>query len=217
MTKQQDIVTEFSFETKLYIKIAKAVEWARGWQLGDCVIRSSGSMIKKWQITYIEPQYGLVYGRALLRSNTLGKDIINLTDGWQHYVIDPDQVEAMLLGQEYDPWESIREYDKEMKALRSALRQERFNISNNASDKELMDIFKPHKYVWMIPKHVQLQELVGVKCEITFVGPNAIELIALDTQKTFWRSWDIVRGYQIFFKEPVLAEQICDLIKSKQR
>lgn len=77
------------------------------YNLNDVVVDESTGI--KYKITYVDPTYRLLYGRRICNSGALSKNIFHITGLYTTFIADVDQVNAVLLGEDYDPAAKSRE------------------------------------------------------------------------------------------------------------
>ena len=78
--------------------------------IGDVLIDQTHNW--KYRITYIDPDR-LIYGRRIMNTGGLSRNIMHLTGASTTFIHDPDQANAILLGEVYDPAAKQRQKAKE--------------------------------------------------------------------------------------------------------
>ena len=72
------------------------------YRVGDVLVDTDTKY--KYMVTYIDPEFNLIYGRRILRRGGLSQRRHHITGMFATFELDKDQVNAMLLGTEYKPW-----------------------------------------------------------------------------------------------------------------
>jgi hypothetical protein len=113
--EEEALLISESSETTHFKFINQKIQAYKQFIVGDVVIDTYTK--KKYMITYIDPDFGLIYGRFICNSGRLGKNIHHITAMYTTFEHDKEQVDAMLLGDTYDPTAKSRALAKQKREI----------------------------------------------------------------------------------------------------
>lgn len=109
-----------------YKYIHQKIAAYKGFRIDDILVEQGSNF--KFKITYID-SFGLIYGRRIILTGALGKNILHITGHHNTFILDPDQANAILLGEAYDP---VAKAKQESKDRRKASRERNKKIGGRA-------------------------------------------------------------------------------------
>lgn len=116
----------------------------------DDVLIDESSKIK-YRITYIEPRFKLIYGRRVCISGALSKNLHHITGMHSTFIQDPDQINALLLGEEYNPSAKLKMESQQKKDAFKQRKKQRCKIPKGNDDSKTwcMENMKIGQDIWI--------------------------------------------------------------------
>ena len=159
----------------------------------------------KYMVTYIDDVYGLIYGRKICKTGRLSKNIVNITNLYTMMEIDAEQVNSMLLGDDYDPAANAKAITKAKQKIYRIRVKERFTGFKGLSNDELAKLVPKHlskgQQLWIVYTNDDSQ-VAHHKCTITNVHKDGITIQTIGDNYLRNIQWHSFSWYNFYFSKP---------------
>ena len=120
-----------SSETWNFKFIYQKIEDYRRFSIDDVIVDEETKV--KYKITYIDNDFRLLYGRRVCVSGALSKNIHHITSMHTTFIPDADQINAVLLGEQYDPAAKAKEISRRKREAYKQRLKQRKKLSRDES------------------------------------------------------------------------------------
>jgi len=192
-----------SSETFHFKFISQKIKAYKPFKVDDIIVDESSKV--KYKITYIDSEFGLIYGRRVCLSGALSKNLHHITGMYSTFIIDADQINALLLGDAYDPSSKAKEISRQKREAYKQRVKQRKKMSRNARDVEAWCVkhLTVNSNIW-ITGNAQEDRIAGIhKYRIDSINYSSLSVVDTNNKCVFVY-YDNFHRYNIYLTPPVV-------------
>lgn len=198
--EEEKLLINESAETGYYRFIYQKIQAYKRYSINDVIVDESSK--RKYKITYIDADYGFVYGRRICNSGALSKNMHHITGMHTTFVQDINQIDAMLLDSDYDPAAQAKVESRHKKEAYKQRVKQRVKLDNIHGD-DRAALFSVGQTIWIT--HDSSEDRVAHlhNCVVNHIDKKSLH-VTYATTGDLWSYWlSELWRYHIYLKPPI--------------
>lgn len=205
--EERERVSESS-ETTHFKFISQKVKAYKHFKTNDVIVDECSKV--KYKITYIDDEFGLVYGRRICLSGALSKNLHHITGVYSTFIHDVDQINAILLNEDYDPVAREKIFAKRNReAYAQRIKQRKKIPSHPVYAKKWCDEhLKIGDTIWVNCSKIEDRDANLYKYTVQSINAGRLGLLNTRNNKKCEISYDNLYAHNIYLTLPVVHKDI---------
>lgn len=196
-----------SSETFNFKFISNKIKAYKQFKVDDIIIDESSKV--KYKITYIELGLGLIYGRRVCLSGALGKNLHHITGMYSTFILDADQISAILLDGTYDPMAKEKAISKRKREVYTQRAKQRHKMSRDGEKTRLwcVEHLSEDQTIWITSDSFMDRKADKHEYAISSFGATGVHVVDRDGHPGFV-GFDVMYQYNIYTSKPIVYKEI---------
>jgi len=202
--EEAKLVNRFDGNINIFKFIMDKIRLYKGFSVNDVLVNKEKK--SKYKITYIDENYGFIYGRRICATGKLSNQLQHLTNHNAIYTLDVKQINAILLGGKYDPGAEAKAISKRKRIAAVKRQKERAVIKQGREYEWAIANLKIGQEFWAPYTDEDRKALNYKLTVISLINCNGIT-VTHKNKKNFLLYYNDFKEYNFYLTKPTIYKE----------